>query len=101
MANEGNSASDKPDGSLAATLKERGGRYGEFKDNAKVAQGIKVWMRSDVRWIDLAEYQREALDIIASKISRIVTGDPMHPDNWHDIQGFAKLVEDRLPKTPS
>jgi hypothetical protein len=38
----------------------------------------------------------EALDMIAVKISRILTGDPNYSDNWHDIQGFAKLVENRL-----
>ena len=34
--------------------------------------------------------------MILSKISRLVTGDPAHKDSWHDIQGYAKLAEDRL-----
>ncbi len=31
--------------------------------------------------------------MICLKISRIVTGDPEHPDNWHDIAGYATLAE--------
>ena len=38
------------------------------------------------------------LGTIADKIGRILSGDPNYADNWHDIQGYAKLVEDRLPK---
>src|SRR5690606_10084595 len=34
------------------------------------------------------------------KIARILIGDPNYADNWHDIQGYAKLVEERLPTLP-
>lgn len=40
--------------------------------------------------------QREALDMIFHKIGRIVCGDPNYADSWHDIAGYAKLVENRL-----
>lgn len=36
--------------------------------------------------------------MIFQKISRIVNGDPDYADNWHDIQGYARLVEERLQK---
>jgi len=39
--------------------------------------------------------QREALRIIASKISRMCSCDPEYADNWHDIAGYATLVEGR------
>jgi hypothetical protein len=39
---------------------------------------------------------QEALDMIASKIARIVVGDYDHIDSWVDIAGYAKLVADRL-----
>ncbi|CAA2141598.1 hypothetical protein [Hyphomicrobium sp. ghe19] len=83
---------------LDATLEARGNRYGEFRDNAAVAQALKRVFRRSVKWDDLEDHQKEALDIIASKISRLLSGDPNYPDNWHDIQGFAKLVEERLSK---
>ena len=36
--------------------------------------------------------------MIFHKIGRIVNGDPNYADSWHDIAGYAKLVEDRLNK---
>jgi hypothetical protein len=40
--------------------------------------------------------QLQALDMIATKISRIVNGNPNHTDSWTDIAGYATLVADRL-----
>jgi hypothetical protein len=39
---------------------------------------------------------KQALCVICDKMARIGNGDPFYDDNWHDIQGYAKLVEDRL-----
>jgi hypothetical protein len=44
-------------------------------------------------------YQREALEMIAHKIARIINGDPNYADSWVDIAGYAKLVADRLGGT--
>jgi len=38
----------------------------------------------------------EALDMIAHKMSRLVNGDCYHRDSWHDIMGYAKLIDVRL-----
>lgn len=80
---------------LKTTLKDRGAIYGDFTDNAKIAQEIKDSLRSGGSWALMNPAQREAVDVIASKLSRIVTGDPNYKDNAHDIQGYAKLYEDR------
>ena len=40
--------------------------------------------------------QVEALDMIATKIARILNGNPDHVDSWIDIAGYATLVADRL-----
>lgn len=82
--------------SIEQTLSERGARYGTFTDNARIAQQIKAIFRSGTKWDELARDQQEALDMIAVKTSRLLTGDPDYVDNWHDIIGFVKLVEDRL-----
>lgn len=79
-----------------ATLAERGERYGTFMNNAMIAQLLKAVMVQGGSWDTMKADQREALEVICQKISRIVTGDPNYVDNWHDIQGYAKLVEDRL-----
>lgn len=81
---------------IQQTLAERS-RYGEFKHNAMLAQTLKADLRAFPNWEKLAPHQRQALDIIMDKVSRIVCGDPNYRDNWHDIQGYAQLVEERLP----
>lgn len=78
------------------TLTERGDRYGEFCDNAKIAQKMKLSIRDSKNWDELSYAQQEALDMICSKISRIVTGDPNYIDNWHDIIGYTRIIEKYL-----
>lgn len=80
---------------IVNTLTERGERYGKFVDHARIAQNIKAVM-AEGKWFDLATDQKEALEMIAHKIARILNGDPNYADSWHDIAGYAKLVEDRL-----
>ena len=81
---------------LNKTLSKRGTSYGDFTYNAFVAQQLKDTVRTGRAWVNATDAQREAIDMILSKISRLVTGDPAHKDSWHDIQGYAKLAEDRL-----
>jgi hypothetical protein len=83
--------------SIEQTLAERGNRYGDFADHAKIAQAIQDDMRIGPGWARLDDVKRQALTVIADKIARILSGDPNYADNWHDIQGYAKLAEDRLP----
>lgn len=90
---------------IAHTLIERGKRYGSFEGHAIVTQGIKSVMMIAPKWKDLAPDQKEALEMIAHKIGRILNGDPNYHDSWHDIVGYTKLVADRLaiplkPKEP-
>lgn len=88
---------------VEATLAERGSRYGDFSDHARVCQDLKKVMMNayadnHLAWIKLTNVQKQALEVIADKVARILSGDPNYADNWHDIQGYAKLVEDCLPK---
>lgn len=85
--------------SIEETLQERGNRYGDFAIHARISQRIQVAMRHTYEpgWDGLSDMQRQALTVIADKIARILSGDPNYGDNWHDIQGYARLVEDRLP----
>lgn len=78
-----------------AVLDERGARYGNFKDVAQVAQEMKNAIRM-CNNSELEDDQIEALDMIASKIARILNGDPHYADSWIDIAGYATLVADRL-----
>lgn len=86
------------DSLIAATLAQRGSRYGDFNDNANLSQYLEHCIHRQPGYDNLSNLHREALKFIFQKISRIVNGDPNYADNWHDIQGYAKLVEDRLSK---
>ena len=81
---------------LAQTLAERGSRYGDFTDHARICQNIKRAMYTEDGWSRLTDVQKQSLEVIADKMGRILSGDPEYGDNWHDIQGYAKLAEDRL-----
>ena len=78
------------------TLNERGARYGTFKNHAEISQLIKGLLWSRPNWHGLEPDQREALEMIAHKIARIINGDPNYADSWVDIAGYAKLVANRL-----
>lgn len=79
------------------TLNERGARYGDFTVHAVISQKLQDCMRGAPGWQNCNAAQRQSLTVIADKIARILNGDPDYKDNWHDIQGYAKLVEDRCP----
>lgn len=80
---------------IESTLSQRGARYGDFTENAKLSQAIKEVMYKAPFNEKLNAVHKEALEVIVQKISRILNGDPDYKDNWHDIAGYAKLAEDR------
>ena len=80
---------------VTSTLGERQTRYGDFSDNARVHQGLLRVLMSEPTWQNLTDVQRSALDVMTQKIARIMNGDPEYKDNWHDIQGYARLAEER------
>lgn len=88
----------EPD-TIQNTLDERGRDYGFFADNAAYAQAIKAVFNSSPNWNKMAPHQREALDFMASKIGRLLSGDPNKVDTWHDISGYVQLVETNLKGT--
>jgi len=75
------------------TLEERGKNYGDFIGHAVITQEIKRAMKHGANWNIMEEDQREALEMIAHKIGRIINGNPNYADSWHDISGYARLVE--------
>jgi hypothetical protein len=106
-----------------AVLAERGARYGRFTSHALITQALRAVFagnfatavnflhaganvpngknsyldgRVQVKHRNMAPDQREALDMIAHKIGRILNGDPDYSDSWRDIAGYATLVADRL-----
>lgn len=81
---------------IDATLLERGNRYGAFSGHAQITQQLKNLMRAHHGWGGLNLSQREALEMVAHKIGRILNGDPNYDDSWRDIAGYAQLVVNQL-----
>ena len=78
------------------TLDERGERYGKFSNHAELSQKLKQAMKEKATWWNLSPSQQESLEMIANKIARILNGDPNYADNWHDIAGYATLIDLQL-----
>ena len=80
------------------TLEQRGNNYGDYRDVAYSAQELKKTLRYSKNWHNMEPYMQESLDMICNKMSRIVNGNPYYDDSWHDIAGYATLVEKQLEK---
>jgi hypothetical protein len=74
-------------------LNEREKTHGHYYNTATASQEIKNVMHNSINWPDLNVCQKESLELIALKISRILNGDQNEPDHWQDIAGYAKLVD--------
>lgn len=79
------------------TLNERQSTHGNYVDQAVLSCTILESFRSGANWSKLNSTHEFALMMIAAKIGRILTGDPNFTDSWHDIAGYATLVEQSLP----
>ena len=78
-------------------LAEREHTHGDFNATAMIAQRFKDISKSTPNWNgNLTDVQRESLEAIFSKIARLLSGDPNHPDTWSDIEGYAHLVRETL-----
>lgn len=86
--------------SIENTLSDRGKLYGEFTGHARITQNIKRALVDSPNWKELPDDMKEALEMLAHKIGRILNGDPNYHDSWHDIIGYTKLVADRIKPPP-
>lgn len=81
---------------IKALLDERGKRYGEFKEHARITQAIKRAMRDSPNWEELPDEMKEALEMDAHKKGRILNGDFRYADSWVDTVGYNQLIVDEL-----
>ena len=79
--------------STSELLNARQTTHGDFADNAHNGQVLRTFFRSRPSWNDMPAVQREALDMIACKLSRILSGQSTFDDHWKDIAGYAALAE--------
>jgi uncharacterized protein YtpQ (UPF0354 family) len=79
--------------SIDKVLDERGNNYGAFDEHARITQSIKEALQSGKSYTFLQDSQKEALEMIAHKMGRIVNGNVNYVDSWTDIVGYARLAE--------
>lgn len=88
---QGNTMAD----SIDTILNERNRAHGDYTTQATIAQDIKDTVRSGPNYNNLSPSHREALEMIAVKMARILSGNPNHQDHWDDIAGYARLASKR------
>ena len=72
-------------------LTEREKTHGSFAKNAQISSALKVIFREEDDKIFSAVH-REALDMIALKLSRILSGQANFKDHWRDLSGYSLLA---------
>lgn len=86
--------------SIEDTLNERENTHGDFRVTASIAQDLKDGLRAREGWAALSWNQREAVDLICTKLARIISGNPYEADHWRDIAGYATLGINTLGDMP-
>jgi len=86
----------KTPGNMDNLLAARAQTHGDFTRNAVVAQELREYWRKSDNWRKLTATQREALDMLACKLARILTGNAHHADHWKDGAGYLLRVLDEL-----
>ncbi len=79
--------------SVDALLDTREKTHGDFSEVASVAQTLKYAFTASPNWQALVPAQKEALDLITTKLARILCGNPNEIDHWKDGAGYFTLGE--------
>jgi hypothetical protein len=86
------SAMNQRVGATKDLLDERRKTHGSFHSNAAYGQHLREFFRASYGWELATDRQREALEYIAGKLARILSGQPGYADHWVDISGYAELA---------
>lgn len=78
-------------------LNEREKLHGKFETTSDISQQLKSVIHREIlsrppQEQQLTNVQRESLDLICTKIARIVSGKSNCLDHWRDISGYAELA---------
>lgn len=72
-------------------IAERQSTHGDFTRTAEISQRLKAVFRDNLSAEANFEYT-EAMDMIALKLARILSGQSTFEDHWVDIAGYATLA---------
>ena len=73
-------------------LSTRGKTHGNYSVQASITQQHRAVLRNAPGWEELSDVQKDAIEMISVKLSRILSGNPDHRDHWEDIAGYATLA---------
>jgi hypothetical protein len=73
-------------------IQSRALTHGDWATRAQLCQLMQNLARNAPNYDGMYFGHREAIDMIIVKLSRILCGDPNHPDHWRDIIGYAELA---------
>lgn len=84
--------------SINKTLDERGTRYGKYCDNVYYRARIMELIIEHNNHAGIEEITPEMLIAIEDVVAKLVrvSASPSYKDSWHDIAGYATLVENEL-----
>lgn len=77
---------------------DRNATHGEPILQFWMAQTIKGVLREGPRWTSLLDVEKEALEMLSTKLSRIVCGSS-NPDHYNDIAGYVGIASEGVQRT--
>ncbi|MCI4437344.1 MAG: hypothetical protein JHC33_11115 [Ignisphaera sp.] len=80
---------------VSTTLKQRGEVYGDYRGGSELRAQIMALIKYRFFYVNcrgMSEFEATIIYDIVNKLSRLAVS-PSHIDTWHDISGYATLVE--------
>lgn len=86
------------EGSVEATLEKRGSIYGSYSKVIAARGNIMEVLKEHHLTITGYEMSSEMQVAMGDLVLKLVrgAGAPSHDDSWHDLGGYAKLIEDMV-----
>ena len=81
---------------MSDLLNERAKTHGSYITVSYISQEFKNIALGSPNWFKLPPAQKESIDLIFTKLSRILSGNWAHADHWEDIEGYARLAQQSL-----
>ncbi len=86
------------EGTIDQTLKKRGSIYGDYGEVVAIRTGIMELLMKhyeEVNGEPMPEAWKTMFGDIVLKLVR-ASGKPTYPDSWHDLAGYATLIERKI-----
>ncbi len=78
---------------MTQSIINRDEQHGGMEAVGGMSQSLKIAIHAGKNWFLLTPGEQEALDIIAHKTARVLSGgDPHDPEHWTDIAGYAQAA---------